>query len=213
MASTSSAEVEIARIKKAASSFRFDNQYLIAEVRKGLTEIKQIAVGLEKGNHPELLTDFKKIFEDEVAKLRRDSHSVPQNNQFYRQFKEAIWKVHHAGQPMPGEELEDIVMTSTEINLLNITCPLSGKPVVELKDPVRSMDCKHIYEKAAVVHYMKSQKSNIRCPVAGCPKQLVAGRVVCDPLLEVEIDEMRANTHRGQATFVEDFTELNDDEN
>ena len=45
--------------------------------------------------------------------------------------------VHHAGQPMPGEEQEDIVMTSTQCSLLNITCPLSGKPVTELAEPVR----------------------------------------------------------------------------
>lgn len=38
---------------------------------------------------------------------------------------------------MPGEEQEDIVMTSTQCNLLNITCPLSGKPVTELAEPIR----------------------------------------------------------------------------
>lgn len=37
------------------------------------------------------LTDFKKVVEDEVVKIKRDSPSVPQNNQFFRQFKEAIW--------------------------------------------------------------------------------------------------------------------------
>ncbi|KAG6514314.1 hypothetical protein ZIOFF_024664 [Zingiber officinale] len=44
--------------------------------------------------------------------------------------------VHHAGQPMPGEEQEDIVMTSTQNNLLNMKCPLTGKPVTELQNPV-----------------------------------------------------------------------------
>jgi hypothetical protein len=38
---------------------------------------------------------------------------------------------------MPGEEQDDIVMTSTQCSLLNITCPLSGKPVVDLAEPVR----------------------------------------------------------------------------
>ncbi|XP_058095105.1 E3 SUMO-protein ligase MMS21 isoform X1 [Magnolia sinica] len=160
------------------------------------------------------LTDFKKLLEDEVANMKQDSPSVPQNHPLYRQFKEAIWNVHHAGQPMPGEEQEDIVMTSTESSLLNITCPLSGKPVIELEDPVRSMDCKHIYDKKAVVHYMKSKNSSIQCPVAGCPKKLAAGRVVCDPLLHIEIEEMRSrSTQIIQATIVEDFTELDEGEN
>lgn len=38
---------------------------------------------------------------------------------------------------MPGDDEEDIVMTSTQCPLLNMTCPLSGKPVTELADPVR----------------------------------------------------------------------------
>jgi len=38
---------------------------------------------------------------------------------------------------MPGEEQEDIVMTSTEVGLLNTVCPISGKSVTELSDPVR----------------------------------------------------------------------------
>ena len=38
---------------------------------------------------------------------------------------------------MPGEEQEDIVMTNTQSSILNITCPLTGKPVTELVEPVR----------------------------------------------------------------------------
>lgn len=38
---------------------------------------------------------------------------------------------------MPGEEQEDIVMTSTQSSILNVTCPLTGKPVIELEEPVR----------------------------------------------------------------------------
>lgn len=38
---------------------------------------------------------------------------------------------------MPGEEQEDIVMTSTQSNILNIKCPLTGKHVTELAEPVR----------------------------------------------------------------------------
>jgi E3 SUMO-protein ligase NSE2 len=48
-----------------------------------------------------------------------------------------LQNVHHAGQPMPGEEQEDIVMTSTQMSILNVTCPLTGKPVIELMNPVR----------------------------------------------------------------------------
>lgn len=53
--------------------------------------------------------------------------------------------VHHAGEPMPGEEQEDIVMTSTQSNILNISCPLSGKPITELAEPVRRYQILQIY--------------------------------------------------------------------
>ncbi|KAG6490900.1 hypothetical protein ZIOFF_052232 [Zingiber officinale] len=209
-------------------------------------------------------TDFKRLLEDEVAKSKESSPSMPQNNPLYRQFKEAIWvhlshkkndtkknaakicllpsfvlgisalllyaslkdlcsfphvlvsspsqcqlNVHHAGQPMSGEEQEDIVMTSTQNNLLNTKCPLTGKPVIELQNPVRCMDCKHIYEKEPVIHYISTKKPHPRCPVAGCPKILQVGRVVCDALLTIEIDEMRlASATNINSTVVEDFTEV-----
>lgn len=38
---------------------------------------------------------------------------------------------------MPGDEQEDVVMTGTQNTLLNTTCPLSGKPIIQLADPVR----------------------------------------------------------------------------
>ena len=37
------------------------------------------------------LTDFKKLFEDEVLKLKGDSSSAPQNHPLLRQFREAVW--------------------------------------------------------------------------------------------------------------------------
>uniref|UniRef100_A0A7N2MAX9 SP-RING-type domain-containing protein n=1 Tax=Quercus lobata TaxID=97700 RepID=A0A7N2MAX9_QUELO len=119
--------------------------------------------------------------------------------------------VHHAGQPMPGEEQEDIVMTTTQSNLLNVTCPLSGKPVTELAEPVRSVECKHVYEKKVVMVYIRSNAR--QCPVAGCPKILRADKIVCDPLLLIEIEEMRAMSKQSAPTSeIEDCTALDEEE-
>ncbi|KAH7651867.1 E3 SUMO-protein ligase Nse2 (Mms21) protein [Dioscorea alata] len=156
------------------------------------------------------VTDFKKLLEDEAARLKAASHSASQSNPLYRQFKEAVWNVHHAGQPMPGEEQEDIVMTTTQTTLKNFTCPITGKPVINLQNPVRGMDCRHIYEKDAIMHHIRTKNT---CPVAGCPKILQAGRILCDHLLLIEIDELRSAQNTAvDATVVEDFTELDDDE-
>ncbi|KAI7750393.1 hypothetical protein M8C21_013410, partial [Ambrosia artemisiifolia] len=154
----------------------------------------------------EQLTDFKKLIDNEMAKTTRRS-SAPQVAQLLRQFKEAIWNVHNSGLPMPGEEQEDIIVTSTQSILLNNTCPLSGKPVTELSEPVRSMDCNHIYEKSVIMQYIRSKHGKPKCPVAACPKIITAERVVCDPLLHVEIEESRAmNKRTSNPDIIEDFT-------
>lgn len=46
-------------------------------------------------------------------------------------------KVHHGGEPMPGQEQEEIVVMAGSQTLPNKTCPLSGKPVDQLENPVR----------------------------------------------------------------------------
>ncbi|ESR65012.1 E3 SUMO-protein ligase MMS21 [Citrus sinensis] len=157
------------------------------------------------------LTDFKKLLVDEDAKSRAASSSVPPNDPLHK-FREAVWNVHHAGELMPGEEQEDIVMTSTQSNILNISCPLSGKPITELAEPVRSVECKHIYEKNAIQAYIKSKNANARCPVAGCPRKLQVSKVVCDSLLLVDIDEMRRTSKETARTdMIEDFTAVDEE--
>ncbi|CAL1373347.1 unnamed protein product [Linum trigynum] len=155
-------------------------------------------------------TDFKKLLDEQFMKLK----AMPsQNDRLIRQFQEAVWNVHHKGQPMPGEEEEDIVMTSTQSNLLNVKCPLSGKMITDLAEPVRSMDCKHIYEKEAVIAYLPRNGNKKQCCIAGCPKFLQAHRLVCDPFLLTEIDELRSmNQQTEQAQNVEDFTGLDDED-
>ncbi|CAH1425687.1 unnamed protein product [Lactuca virosa] len=252
MASTSAprSDAGASRIKSTASNLCYDNQSLLADIRKALTTMKEIGVSLERqhktqmvneleaelmellktyeecanlssaidtvGNSyrpTEQLTDFKSLLDKEMANAKRRSSSVPQVNQLLRQFREAIWNVHNSGQPMPGEEQEDIVMTSTQNILLNITCPLSGKPVIELSEPVRSMDCKHIYEKKAIMEYIRSKHGQSKCPMAACPKIVIAERVFCDPLLRIEIDESRSmNKQTERPNIIEDFTQESEEE-
>ncbi|KAI3815021.1 hypothetical protein L1987_14672 [Smallanthus sonchifolius] len=252
MASTSAPRTEAgtSRMKSAASTLCYDNQSLLADIRKAVGTMKEIGVSLERQNKTQMVkeletefmellkayedcanlstaidsvgntyrpgeqaTDFKKLLDNEMAKTKRRSSSVPQVNQLLRQFREAIWNVHNSGQPMPGEEQEDIIMTSTQNILLNNTCPLSGKPVTELSEPVRSMDCKHIYEKAAIMQYIRSKHGQPKCPVAACPKIIIADRVVCDPLLKIEIEESHAmNQQTSRPNIIEDFTQDSENE-
>ncbi|KAG7577319.1 Zinc finger MIZ-type [Arabidopsis thaliana x Arabidopsis arenosa] len=244
MASASSSDGVAGRIQNASLVLVSDNSSTLADIRKAVAMMKNIAVQLEKENQTdkvkdlensvaelldlysdcnirssaiqsvangyqpgEQLTDFKKLLDDEFTKLKATPSSVPQNDHLMRQFREAVWNVHHAGEPMPGDDEEDIVMTSTQCPLLNMTCPLSGKPVTELADPVRSMDCRHVYEKAVILHYIVNNP-NGNCPVAGCRGKLQNSKVICDAMLKFEIEEMRSlNKQSNRAEVIEDFTE------
>lgn len=170
------------------------------------TAIKSVGDTYEPGAE---LTDFGKLFDNEIAKQNSNSSTDPQNHPLIRQFREAVWNVHHRGQPMPGEEQDDVVMTSTQGNLLNVTCPLSGKPVTKLLAPVRSVECKHIYEKEVILHHIRSKGGNSKCPIGGCPKVLSADKVSCDPVLLYEIEEMRK--WNAGTEVVEDFTALGEE--
>lgn len=87
--------------------------------------------------------------------------------------------------------------------------------------------------------YISSERGQPKCPIAGiyylsiffslyfkcysvlqlvfllpgCPRILQAEKVVCDPLLVVEIEEMRCISRQtARANVVEDFTELDEEE-
>ncbi|CAH2053657.1 unnamed protein product [Thlaspi arvense] len=265
MASASSSDGVAGRIRNASLVLVSDNTSTIADIRKAVTMMKNIAVQLEKENQTEKvasysglrfsvspiksvkdiensvaelldlcgecahrssaiqsvangyqpgeqLTDFKMLLDDEFRKLKATTSSVPQNDHLMRQFREAVWNVHHAGEPMPGEDEEDIVMTSTQCPLLNMTCPVSGKPLTELAEPVRSVECRHVYDKAAIMHYIANNQ-NAKCPIAGCRGRLQNNKVVCDPMLKYEIEEMRSmNKQTNRTEVIEDFTDLVDED-
>ncbi|KAM5586139.1 E3 SUMO-protein ligase MMS21 [Rosa sericea] len=175
--------------------------------------IQYVGDNYEPPPEPSQLTDFEKLLKNEVAKQKAKSSSTTVNHSMIRQFREAVWNVHHAGQPMPGDDQEDIVMTSTDGNLRNTTCPVSGKAITDLEDPVCSVDCKHIYQTKEIMHYLQLKGGRGPCPIAGCPKMLQADKLVRDPLLLVEIQELRdMRKHQTADTnVIEDFTELDED--
>jgi len=100
------------------------------------------------------------------------------------------------------------------------------------------VDCKHIYEKDPIMQYIRSKKPP-QCPIAGisllpghslvlpfhevltlfflhqsgCPRVLERGKVICDPLLRIEIEELRSSeTGAPNATNIDDLTDLIDDD-
>jgi E3 SUMO-protein ligase NSE2 len=48
---------------------------------------------------------------------------------------------------------------------------------------------------------------------SGCPRVLERGKVICDPFLLIEIEELRSSeTAAPNATNIDDWTDLNDED-
>lgn len=106
-----------------------------------------------------------------------------------------------------------------------------------------SMDCKHVYDKASIMHYIATNP-NAKCPIAGkilltdtylscssssvlvsdsyghtwlessgCRGKLKSNKVVCDPMLKFEIEELRTmNKQSNRDEVIEDFTNADDED-
>ncbi|XP_024535081.1 E3 SUMO-protein ligase MMS21 isoform X2 [Selaginella moellendorffii] len=107
-------------------------------------------------------TDFSKSCE---AEMQAFPATNPKDHPIYKHFEEAIWNVHNSGVPMPGQEQAEILCT-TQAGILNRTCPISGKHVTELENPVRCSECRHIYDLPAARGYIGSRLQSKRCAVA-----------------------------------------------
>jgi len=165
--------------------------------------------------------NLEKVHEDAaeaVKELEEESPFNPENHDFFKQFKEAVWKVHHAGELMPGQEQEDFVVMGASQMLPNTSCPLSGKPIDQLENPVRS-GCRHIYEREAVFdfirrHQIETRRRNrpCKCAAAGCRGNLVEEELVCDGSLKIEIQEYMLRQRSSNVDTVADCTYLDEDD-
>lgn len=135
-------------------------------------------MGLEGGyegrrNHT---TDFGKMMEKKMKEYKRNNSHDPKRHESVLDIKQAVWEIHHPNEPFPGthdarNEEVVIAMTQSERIARNKTCPISGKSIFDLKDPVRD---KHgyVYEKEYIMQMFQRGTSAIECPVAGTTHQI-----------------------------------------
>ncbi|CAM6087398.1 unnamed protein product [Calypogeia fissa] len=190
----------------------------VAKLRQGLLEVLDSAHRLEYQcsalqNVSQSFTagieetDFSKHLDESTRQFLAANPFDPTKDKLYHQFDRAIWNIHHAGEAAPGQEEEEMVMIN-DTGVLNHNCPLTGKPVIELENPVRSIQCHHIYEQTAVIEYIaKAGRRRCKCAVAGCPFFLKMDNLKNDASLNMEIQELRL---RDRATQLETYTEIED---
>ncbi|KAG0607089.1 hypothetical protein M758_8G002500 [Ceratodon purpureus] len=169
------------------------------------------------------VTNFEQLLRDRVREVEEESPFDPETHELLKEFKEAVWEVHHAGEPMPGQEEEEIVVTGASQAIPNTACALSGKPVDQLENPVRSRACRHIYERDAVIDYVRKHEAETqmtrrhrphpcRCAAAGCPGILVEDQLMCDRSLKIQIQEYMLRQQSSNVDVVADCTHIDEDD-
>lgn len=152
----------------------------VCESQAELEAMKQTLhwMGLEGGyegrrNHT---TDFGKMMEKKMKEYKQNNGHDPTQHESVLDIKQAVWEIHHPNEPFPGTEdarNEEVViaMTQSERIARNKTCPISGRSIFDLKDPVKD---KHgyVYEKEYIMQMFQRGTSAIECPVAGTTHQI-----------------------------------------
>jgi SUMO ligase MMS21 Smc5/6 complex component len=120
----------------------------------------------------------------------------------WREFRQRVWAVHHAGEPLPEEDelLEEAggVMIGSD-DTVQTTCPITRQ---FLERPMKNKLCGHVYSHDAVQDYMK--KGGATCPVAGCSKRVSARSLEPDIELERELVKIRKQKKTTRGTQADD---------
>ena len=107
-------------------------------------------------------------------------HQVPVEEDDYRthqkflEFKQRVWAIHHPNQPLPDDEdTEVFAMPAAE----SFICPLTKKEFVH---PVKCSNCPHVFERDAILNWIKTKRHGPRgtpvlCPQAGCRQTVAEG--------------------------------------
>eukprot|EP00897_Mesotaenium_endlicherianum_P007888 jgi/Mesen1/7127/ME000369S06451 len=207
-------------IKHVAEALEHENKHSkVEELEKSLLEL--IALENEVKHHRAALhslpqhykfeekeTNFAEMLQQGARQSAAQAPSIPEEHELYKSFKSDIWNVHHAGEPMPGQEEDDMVMTTSGL-VLNVSCPISGKQVTDLVDPVRSTECRHIYDRASIIDFIRKRRGK-KCPIAACPKAIVEEMLEAGRALKLELEQMKRRAGHSQGPNVE-CTDLDDD--
>ncbi|KAK9829294.1 hypothetical protein WJX72_004993 [[Myrmecia] bisecta] len=133
-----------------------------------LTQQGLIGTGLGQnlGGQADLLTQLAELLEKaNDAEKVEDAGFRPEDTVEFKNFESAVRAVH--GQEEAGaEEDEDVVIAPTEFDVArNRSCPITGKPVMELTEPVEDQ-LGFVYERKEIEEYIRRKRGSCACPMA-----------------------------------------------
>ena len=105
-------------------------------------------------------TDFGSEIEEKAMKLMKQSKFDPEKSTQLKDFDKQT-----GGAQEQDDQDDDVVDTSAN-DLKNEKCPITMKSVYELIDPVEDQKG-FIYDKAAVIKYIRDKRGNVACPISG----------------------------------------------
>ncbi|KAL2628765.1 hypothetical protein R1flu_013451 [Riccia fluitans] len=106
---------------------------------------------------------------------------------------------------------DDTCITGSKYGIINTRCPLSGKLVTELGDPVQSVKCQHVYGKEFAEVYLKQAKGISRCAVAGCCEVLTESDFTSATSLTDSIRELGEKSSANRLKLLMECIHLDDD--
>jgi len=152
----------------------------VCEAQAELEAMKQTLhwMGLEGGyeGRRNEKTDFRKMMDAKVKECRRKKPMHPSKHESVLDIKQAVWEIHHPNEPFPGTAdatNEEVVMAMTQSEKIarNKTCPISGRSIFEVADPVKDKQG-YVYEKEYIIQMFQRGMNAIECPVAGTTHQI-----------------------------------------
>ncbi|KAL0486278.1 E3 SUMO-protein ligase [Acrasis kona] len=123
----------------------------------------------------------------------------------YISFRKAIYDIHKAEDFFTKVDDDEIEVSQAERDIHD---PCS-KEVIE--HPVRNRKCGHVYDKATIIHYIKSSRKNM-CPVAGCRSTVAENDLERDLEMEIYIKRKLKNQSATQTTEIDDAIDLSDED-
>ncbi|KAF4970448.1 hypothetical protein FSARC_2525 [Fusarium sarcochroum] len=103
---------------------------------------------------------FKKLWHDAMA--GEEGPPLPDASRWFNPDGKPVMSGTAAGQGAADDDEDDDIAVAREV--ISINCPLTLQP---MKDPYTNRNCKHTFEKAALLEYLP-MRGESQCPQAGC---------------------------------------------
>lgn len=156
---------------------------------KALQKVEEQVNGSE-----ECVTDIDKLFEENLQQESETTEEYVNSDIWQSVFRgmSDVMEVKRKKKKLNDSEFEELGDSMFCSNVF--TPPLDPISKTVIREPVRSKKCKHVYERAMIVDYIKQQKRKAKCPYIGCSsKRLLMEDIVEDSQLRSQITQYMEN--------------------